>query len=329
MRRALRLALICFTFACVRATDTSVDERTHSVPASRLIRVGSGVSLEIVDWGGRGPSLVFLAGLGSTAHVFDEFAPQFTDSFHVVGLTRRGFGASAGSLPPTDLDTLVSDIRAVLDTLDLPSVTLVGHSIAGEEMTRFGDVDATRCAALIYLDAAYDRTPQPNINAPSMPLPPPRAYAATYAAWQAYRKRVMGIQEPESEIRATSRFDEKGRYVGEVTPDSSKARIVRAVRVPRYDRARCPALALYAAPTSPTDVVPYYAELDSTGRAHADTLLAFVASFVASSRTAFERFPQHRAAEIHGNHFVFLEHPDEVARRIRAFLIGVHRDASP
>lgn len=196
MRRALRLALICFTFACVRATDTSVDERTHSVPASRLIRVGSGVSLEIVDWGGRGPSLVFLAGLGSTAHVFDEFAPQFTDSFHVVGLTRRGFGASAGSLPPTDLDTLVGDIRAILDTLDLHSVTLVGHSIAGEEMTRFGDVDATRCAALIYLDAAYDRTPQPNINAPSMPLPPPRAYAATYAAWQAYRKRVMAFKNP-------------------------------------------------------------------------------------------------------------------------------------
>ena len=70
-----------------------------------------------MDWGGRGPPLVFLAGLGDAAHVFDGFAPQFSDSFHVVGITRRGFGASAGAPPPGDLDTLVGDITAILDTL--------------------------------------------------------------------------------------------------------------------------------------------------------------------------------------------------------------------
>ena len=62
-----------------------------------MTRLAPTVSLEVVDWGGRGTPLVFLAGLGSTAHVFDDFAPQFTDSFHVVGITRRGFGASGVS----------------------------------------------------------------------------------------------------------------------------------------------------------------------------------------------------------------------------------------
>jgi pimeloyl-ACP methyl ester carboxylesterase len=123
-----------------------------------MIRRGPGVSLEALDWGGRGPPLVFLAGLGNTAHVFDAFAPQFADGFHVVGITRRGFGASAGAPPPSDLDTLVADITAVLDTLGLEQVVLVGHSIAGEEMTRFAELHAPRCGGLIYLDAAYDRS---------------------------------------------------------------------------------------------------------------------------------------------------------------------------
>jgi pimeloyl-ACP methyl ester carboxylesterase len=45
----------------------------------------------VLDWGGTGPPLVFLAGLGNTAHVFDHFAHQFTDRFRVLGVTRRGY----------------------------------------------------------------------------------------------------------------------------------------------------------------------------------------------------------------------------------------------
>src|SRR4051812_49978791 len=116
--------------ACATGRDVTL-RRPQSAPTIRMTRIARTVSLEVVDWGGHGPPLVFLAGLGGTAHGFDDFAPQFTDSFHVVGITRRGFGASSGSPPPSDLDTLVGDITAVLDTLGLRQVVLVGHSIAG------------------------------------------------------------------------------------------------------------------------------------------------------------------------------------------------------
>ena len=36
--------------------------------------------------------MILLTGAGDNAHVYDEFAYQFTDRFHVVGITRRGFG---------------------------------------------------------------------------------------------------------------------------------------------------------------------------------------------------------------------------------------------
>jgi len=50
----------------------------------------NGIRLHYLDWGGHGPVLVFLAGMGCTAHIFERFAPRFRDRFHVLALTRRG-----------------------------------------------------------------------------------------------------------------------------------------------------------------------------------------------------------------------------------------------
>jgi pimeloyl-ACP methyl ester carboxylesterase len=43
---------------------------------SKFVTVNGG-RLEYLDWGGDGPPLVFLAGLGSTAHIFNDLAPEF------------------------------------------------------------------------------------------------------------------------------------------------------------------------------------------------------------------------------------------------------------
>src|SRR6266567_6188592 len=102
--RAFRGLLLCAVSAvavdCARGSGASIHP-DRIAPAIRMTAVSPRVTLEVLDWGGRGPALVFLAGLGSTAHVFDTFAPQFTDRFHVLGITRRGFGASSGSPPPS------------------------------------------------------------------------------------------------------------------------------------------------------------------------------------------------------------------------------------
>jgi non-heme chloroperoxidase len=291
-----------------------------------MTRVAPRVTLESLDWGGRGPSLVFLAGSGNTAHVFDEFASQFSDSFHVVGITRRGYGASSSSPPPTDLDTLVADITTVLDSLGLRQVVLVGHSIAGEEMTRFAELHASRCAGLVYLDAAYDRSGIDTIAQTQPDAPGPRirpSDTVSFASIRAIYDRVSGVHEPDSEIRATARFDSRDRYRGQVTADSLKARLATGHRVARYDRVHCRALAIYAVPDSVADVIPYYADLDAAGRAQAEALLRFVQGVVADSRTKIGRFPQNTVVDFHGgNHAIFLQRPREVARAMRAFLLA-------
>ena len=52
------------------------------------------IRLHYLDWGGSGPTLIFLTGMGSSAYIFNKFAPRFTDKFRVLALTRRGAGDS-------------------------------------------------------------------------------------------------------------------------------------------------------------------------------------------------------------------------------------------
>lgn len=326
-KRLIGALEILTTFAGLGACARAPDARLPSIPTaltSRMIPIGPGVALEVLDWGGRGASLVFLAGVGNTAHVFDTFAPQFTDHFHVVGITRRGFGRSAGAPPPNNLDTLVADVVAALDSLGLEKVVIVGHSIAGEEMTRFAEQYGARCAGLVYLDAAYDRSGIDTLASKQPSAPDPRISAAdtaTFASIRALYARVMGVEEPESDIRATERFDAADRYQGSVTPNTLKARVASGKQVARYDRIHCRALAIYAVPDSVADVVPYYKELDAAGRAQADSLLEFVQVVVADSRARIGRLPQFQLVDVHGsNHYVFLQHPREVAGAIRTFL---------
>ena len=49
------------------------DPSPHTV---QFVAVDNDVKLEVLDWGGSGRALVLLAGLGNTAHEFDDFCTQ-------------------------------------------------------------------------------------------------------------------------------------------------------------------------------------------------------------------------------------------------------------
>jgi non-heme chloroperoxidase len=124
----------------------------------QLVSVARDVKLEVVDWGGTGRALVLVPGLGDTAHVFDHFALKLTPSYHVYGITPRGFGAS--STPPPEprnycSSRLGEDVVAIIDSLKLDRPVLAGHSIAGEVLSEIGTHHSDKVSALIYMDAGY------------------------------------------------------------------------------------------------------------------------------------------------------------------------------
>lgn len=123
----------------------------------RFVTVEPGVKLQVLDWGGSGRPVVLLAGEGSTAHEFDSFAPKLTAKYHVYGITRRGFGKSSMPSPTAEnysAERLGKDVLAVIEQLKLERPVLVGHSIAGEELSYIGTTSPRSVTGLVYLDAA-------------------------------------------------------------------------------------------------------------------------------------------------------------------------------
>jgi alpha-beta hydrolase superfamily lysophospholipase len=120
------------------ASSSSVLAAVHP-PKSGFVTANS-IRLHYLDWGGSGDTILLLPGFNDTAHVYDDFAPQFTDRFHVIGLTRRGVGESDKPADGYDTSTRVEDIRQFLDALSVGKVSLIGHSMAGDELPLFARV---------------------------------------------------------------------------------------------------------------------------------------------------------------------------------------------
>jgi len=155
-----------------------------SSPANQFLNA-NGIRLQYVDWGGTGDVVLFLPGLGDDVHRFDTFAPRFIDRFHVVGFSRRGQGASDKPAGGYDTDTLAEDIRGFLDALHIARVDLIGHSIAGMEMTRFASKYPQRLRHLVYLDGAYDMATAYDVAIQAKLIQPPKPPETPIARIQA------------------------------------------------------------------------------------------------------------------------------------------------
>jgi pimeloyl-ACP methyl ester carboxylesterase len=196
-----------------RATSATAWPIGH-VRSTQFVSVEKGVRLEVLDWGGTGRPVVLLAGLGNSAHIFDGFAVKLREKYHVYGITRRGFGES--SAPPIAkgvyaADRLGDDVIAVIDALKINRPVLMGHSIAGEELSSIGTRRPEKAAGLVYLDAGYsyalynhayvEPTPPPGVT-----LPP------VFEAVEAGQQRYAGpIRDPILAIFALP-HDMKERY---------------------------------------------------------------------------------------------------------------------
>lgn len=298
------------------------DSSLHRV---RFVSVAPGVRLEVLDWGGSGPPLVFLSGLQDVAHGFDDLAPEFTGNHHVLAITRRGYGASSQPHWGYDLAGRVADLRAVLDSLRLPRVALVGHSIAGDELTAFAGEYPARVIGLVYLDAAYDHSNLRELlgGYPAPPLMLARDSASPRAV-QRYLRRVFGMHIPEAQLRAIGRYDSADHLVGDVTPATIDSLILVGCGHPDYAAVRAPALVIDAVTDSVGQLFPYWATLDEPRRGAVRRFTAAVQRWSAGERARVRReLPRAELLELHGaNHYVFDSHRSEVIRSMRAFLAG-------
>src|SRR5438552_1763687 len=288
-----------------------------------FVTVEPGVQLEVLDWGGTGKTLVLLTGLGDNAHVFDQFAYQFNDRFHVIGITRRGFGRSSQPAHGYDLDTRARDDIAVLDKLNIREAVFVGHSVAGTELNKLGAAYPGRVRKLVYLDAldlgsgGWTTLPQPP--------PAPEDTAADLESVQRFAAasaRSDGYRKPLAAICNMIRTDPSGRVIGAVTPPEISRKIYEGLQPAEYDRIRAPALGIFNKIT-PEYRLPYYWSLDSARQEEFNRNIESLAQRVAGAIQRFRSGVKNsRVIELHDtNHYVFIVDEALVVREMRKFLL--------
>ncbi len=106
---------------------------------SSYITTRDGVQLYYKDWGPRnGPVVTFSHGWPLSS---DSWESQMlflaSQGYRVVAHDRRGHGRSSQPWDGNDMDHYADDLAAVIETLDLKDVTLVGFSTGGGEVARY------------------------------------------------------------------------------------------------------------------------------------------------------------------------------------------------
>ncbi len=323
----IKFLLVFLISATNIAAQTTVQtkEWTDKSPHKNGFATVNGIKLHYLDWGGKGEPLLFLAGTTNSAHVFDDIAPKFTDRFRVLGLTRRGHGKSEVPATGYDIPTLVEDIRQFLDAMKIERVNLVGHSLAGDEMTKFAELYPKRVNKLVYLDAAYNRAELLSILAKTPPVrraPVSPQDRATFEGLRDITKKAFGFwsEALEADSRETS-LGADGKVKSSVS-SQTMAGLFKTLQESRFDysKVKSPALAFYATVKNPV----FPPDTDEASRQK--TLTYMKEQYIPYLNRQIERFK----TEVTGgqvielpdaNHFLFIQRQDEVVREMNRFLL--------
>lgn len=314
-----------WTFSDKPAPDTT----KHTVSS---VTVDKGVKLEVLDWGGKGRPLLFLAGLGGTAHSLDKLAPKFIGKYHVYGLTRRGFGASDKPDPATAdyrADRLADDVLEAMDKLKIERPIIAGHSLAGEEMSSIGSRHPGKVAGLIYLDAGYAYAFYNPGN--TIPLGSNLVIEAAELREKLARfKSVPGVAPDlsamiadvqaalpafEKDLEAAKREVDAGSTVP-AAPDTPEARIEIAIMngEQKYTAIKVPALVLYAIHAVP----------EKASQKIRDNIVRQNAAITAQADAFAAANPSAHVVRLQkAEHSIWLSNPDAVEREMNAFMDGL------
>jgi pimeloyl-ACP methyl ester carboxylesterase len=340
------LATLCVLLAAATpASPQQTEWKDPSPHTTRFVTVEDGVQLEVLDWGGSGPALVLLAGLGATAHHYDDFAPMLTARYRVVGITRRGHRGSSAAPGGYGFGRLAEDVLRVIDAVGVDNPVVIGHSFAGEEMHLLGARHAAKIKGLVYVDAAFDRGDDADSKAydavartvPAAPSPQ-SGDLVSFTALRAYLEKYGGAG-PEAYLRTRYRTNADGSVGGMWAPDlpirQAMMKEIQAAYTPyNPERIRVPALAIYAVPKSADDLMrrgssdrSAFPELvartadDPALRERVEKLYLLTRERVRKHAKWFEAFAERgRVVELSGTHNLIISNPSEVLAQIDAFV---------
>lgn len=296
----------------------------------------NGIQLHYLDWGGSGEVLLFLAGMGCSVHIFDEFAPRFTDRFRVLAVDRRGHGDSDYPESGYDPDTLTEDVRQFLDIQNIDRVILAGHSMARVELSRFAILYPERLLKLVFLDAAYDtasvedkaareKNPLPKII-PPWPKDEPDSFDDFVATvkWLYPALAVIWGEVMEEQTRHGVKTNAEGKIVDKMSDAITKAlNDTLGGYSPKYSSIQTPVLSFFSRPDGSD-----YLSSDYMSEEQRSQVLDFFKTVLQPHQKQYieqfqDKLPQARIVQIpHGHHYCFIRQEELVYEEMRKFLLN-------
>ncbi|MGI4874662.1 MAG: alpha/beta fold hydrolase [Janthinobacterium lividum] len=131
---------------------------------------GKPIELHYCDYG-QGDPIVLIHGWPLSAASWEyQLAELPLHGKRVIAYDRRGFGHSDKPWDGYDYDTLADDLKAVLDTLNLQNVTLVGFSMGGGEVARYmSRHNGARVKSVVFVSAVTPYLLQTSDNPDGVP----------------------------------------------------------------------------------------------------------------------------------------------------------------
>lgn len=182
---------------CVRSAAVSTTTPTAaSFPGARrpdrTRRVdSSGLSLAVHEWGDpSAPPVMLVHGGFDFAGTYDGFAPLLADAgWRVVAWDQRGHGRSEhAALYSWDAD--IRDAVAVMDSVTLEPLPVVGHSKGAAIMLQLAEVAPWRMSRMVNLDGLPSGRTPPDIADHERT----RMLAEELTSWLGHRRRAHGLQ---------------------------------------------------------------------------------------------------------------------------------------
>ena len=295
----------------------------------------NGINLHYLDWGGKGDVLLFLAGMGCNAHIFDHLAPRFVDKFHVMALTRRGHGESDHPETGYDVDTLTEDLRQFLGAVGIEKVILAGHSMASVELSHFAALHPERVLKLIFLDAAYDRSsasykdmveksPWKKLQPPGLDIDyysPEDYFAAMKRAYPSFKLIWTEAMQEQSLHEITMAPD--GKIIDHMSDVITKAiNNMLTSYVPEDSKINVPTLAFYSFSKGVNTISDEW----MTDEQKAELINHVETRENLWTRESIEQFqrnvPHAKIIEIpRGHHYCFIKQEELVYQEMRKFLL--------
>ena len=320
--------LLCLCLLSVSCQPTSKQKKVNEETYTEHFIQGQTVKLHYLDWGGCGVPLVLIHGLGDSPFLFEELADSLKKRFRIIAYSKRGHCKSVTSDASYDNSTLVSDLKLLLDSLQIPKANLLGWSMGGNEITEFAIQYPERTNKLIYFEAGYDLSEKPFSVMLNAVRQSAFADSSDLVSVDAYRKWYHDFWFPDVDWNSTLESNLQASI--QINPDSSISTIPNdevsritlqsAMSYHRnYDKVIAPALVLY------TNSFFLAAKNDTTTTTIYDNLeQEIINPWRQSSMNRIKKEMKNATIKVmpKGSHvsFIFLS-KDEIVKSINSFLL--------